>query len=679
MRKLFCVFFAALLLLSCFAFTASAAEAAVPAVEKDLGDLKINGEPFSAEKHLPKLDEGKVSVISAAEVGYCGTISPSYAFYIYLYNPSKVKFIDNPHNGLEYQLDAYRASSGYIGIKIDSVSRDKTFLRLKVTASETYGRMDMFWTSHDATAWRYYDLINLRLQSTDSAGQSVLKSYFVDKTFSFKGHDWDNSLECESEQLGTLEVELHDTNWISPNAALKTDGSAATIYDHYEINSVYFRVPKSYFEGYDYLKSAHMIYDALKLTPIILTRENDKDFKDDKGQATKNAILKGTVIEEGGDLDVYDLTWVAAPKGLSYLPVDDLIRVYTESARVKDKLSEFYDWTGLFPLGNKEILDYESLAYYFASLPADFEYESGKSIAEACVTSEELREYFMERYNDPSYSNYKLYSECNENIELWLNSTNSDKKAIWEMDGVGSLIEKMSFWDRMFVTAGLEDGSYLYEQFGTGAKHLEVIDNPSYYASIYNEDSIRELCNTKLFIGVNDYDGENGFRAVCQKAAKNDEYVVILRFAFSDYRCVPVYDVWEYFSSSHQGPVVALAVEKWGYRNINMMDLVFSKDNTDYTVSVASNTVDSLGDLSGYGDGSKNGVFDGDDDWWKELLEMLKKVFGIMVGLLLVVVLWPILSPVFKLILDALKWLISKVFGWLSKPFSKRPNKNKRE
>ena len=313
MRRILCLLLSALTLFACLSFTVLAAEKATPDVMQELSKLTVNGEAFSADKHLPKVSEKNgLGIITVVETGFnVSTNHSGYNLFIYVYNPSGQVFVEDEFNsvqvGFNDDCDLYR----FIGVKILSRSSDQKFLKIAVRNTTTYGSIARCYTEQENPGMRVYNLVGLRFLVNGEK-----KSFTVNKAFFFSGVG--DNVKCEAKEMDSLKVELHDTNWISPNAGARVDGKPVSIYDHYEIHSVYFKIPKTYWEKYKYLYSIYATYDAVHLTPIIMTQVGNKDFSDAKGVLTKNAILKGTTLTVDGDPDVYDLFWSHAVNNVNY-------------------------------------------------------------------------------------------------------------------------------------------------------------------------------------------------------------------------------------------------------------------------------------------------------------------------------------------------------------------------
>ena len=180
----------------------------------------------------------------------------------------------------------------------------------------------------------------------------------------------------------------------------------------------------------------------------------------------------------------------------------------------------------------------------------------------------------------------------------------------------------------------------MFADFADTVDHIKVIENPAAYSNVSsaNYESVSE----ELIIGMNDV---ADFADFCAKADLSNYVVVLLRFGFSDYRCMVLHDAWETVGVGN-GPDVAVGIEKWAYMNLNIAHLVFYNDGADIVVPVASNTVDSFGDLDVFPDPSKdffpNGPdFSGVGDWLDLIVAILRLVLIIMaVVAVIVLVVW---------------------------------------
>ena len=225
-RKIMCVLLSAVTLFACFAFTVAAAEESVPDVMEELATLKIDGEAFSTSKHLPKVvdEEGKpgLGIITVKETGYGDGNTRN--LYIFIYNPSGQYLSDGDYNRVQIGINDDCELYEFFGIKIMSLSQDQKFLKIRIEDSIKYGSKSRAFDNQENKVSRVYNIVSLLFEKN---GEKLV--WGVSQAFTFSGTG--KNVTCQAQKFGSLEVKLHSTNWISPNAGLRVDGtSEAGIY-----------------------------------------------------------------------------------------------------------------------------------------------------------------------------------------------------------------------------------------------------------------------------------------------------------------------------------------------------------------------------------------------------------------------------------------------------------------
>ena len=649
MKKTICFLLALLALLPCFLVVVSAEEKTA-SVLTELQNLQIDGQPFDESQYPINTADKNLYVLAAVEQGFRATTSsPEYGLLFYIYNPSGYDFVDYGINRVKIGFSDQCLEYQMLGVQLLSKSPDARFMKLAVRSTEQYGDMSVCYTKQARPAQRVYDVVSFELLY----GQN-LEKFEIDLAFFFEGFDYDNSLQSFSQELGALDVKLHTTNWISPNAGYRVDGESTSIYDHYEINSVYFMVPKSYFEDYGKIRSIKAQITQKFLTPIILTKSGLIDNE------TKNAILKQTNILADENVPEIKGFWAQ----FNYL--DTPFLYYGEQWGYTNVNENFIAY------------DFPALSYYFENLPEEFNLEE-PNIAKAVVRSAELREYFLERYLSSAYSKNFLYTQ-EESYPISFNSSEFDNTAFWDMETFGSALEAVGGLKEWWIKKTTAEDSYSFDDFETEAKYIEVLTNPSLYSTVEKA----AVAADKLFIAGAD---AKDFADVCKKAAAQDCYVVLLRFGFSDYRCYPIYEIvmktialgspGASATYATKGKAVGLAVEKWIYTDVSLCHIVFNKDGSDYVVPTASNVVDSYGNLDGFGNVA---TLPGEDLWAKflKMLEQLWEAFKVILIVLAVLALLPIGLFVFQLVKGVVGGGVKLTQTFLKRN-KKPPDENKKE
>lgn len=618
-RKIICLIMVVFTLLSAFTISSFAATDQSD-VLKDLSTLVVDGVPFSEASYLANRDDSNLYVIATVEQNFRSRSqngSPDFAFYVYVYNPSCMGINDVSVNSVQmgYNEEHREKKFSYFGLKLLNKTTDGRFLKFKLVSKASGTPVQYLYMSQESNETRVYDIASFRLFVNNN-----LRTFPVNKAFVFSGYDYNNSLTCYSEELGALDVEMYPTNWISPNAGYKEDKTAATIYDHYEINSVYFTFPRSYVDGttYDAIKYIGAAFDAYHTTPIIVAAPSA--FDGGKGEATKDSILNSYNVK-ADDVDVFDL--VGVNDSWIFGGVIEPKWYYSENANV---VSYYEDID----------VPYKILSYYFENANLEgYDFKHARNAALG-FSSEEFADYFNARVNDSKYK-YSLYNAY-EYVEkdYWLEDF--DTTAFYQMSTYFSN-EDNNTWYRKLTT---RSDSYVYEDFETHASHVQLIKDPSEYMTITDPEGVAN----KLFISQ--YDVAH-FSKVCAEAEANDEVVVLLRFGFGDYSCNPIVDVTELLPGKYSHYIDAMAIEKWVYFDVNLLHVAFSKNKQTIVVPVVSNTVDApgngivfpdsnagLGDLLGGNTGGPRDDDDDDDDWLKKILMIVGIVF--LVALLFVLI-----------------------------------------
>ena len=446
----------------------------------------------------------------------------------------------------------------------------------------------------------------------------------------FSGFDFNKTLSCSVRDLDVIEVELHATSWVSPNAGGTVSGREADKFDHYEIHSVYFAVDKSYLQNYGFISSIRANYTSAKLTPIVVTRPNVFD------ELTKNMIVNAVPIT---GQDVMDL--VANRQSGSYSPPDkDYIMgvpyadwLYTEKQNI---ISEF---NGLYstPVYNR-------LAYYFENDQIPENFDMGDASYIVGFTSEELEAYFDFQINKGIDLGALCYDmQLNQNIDYTSKDMFDLKTYETNLTGIAK------WWFNYFI----DDDSYLKENFVTEIKKIQVIDNPSVYSNI--PSSHKESVSKDLCINVCDLDA---FSKFCKDEVTSDQVVVILRYGIADYRCTGIIDVWE-VDGELGNKIVGYSIEKSAFMDVSVAQVAFTSECVTTVIPTASNVVDSYGDglvfdvvgdlsvdLGDIGDGLSGWLA----DLFNQLFEKLKVALFIIACIVLIPVFFPIVRGVFRLV-----------------------------
>lgn len=212
-------------------------------------DLKTAN--FKLEEY-PKKADGKIRVIYFVEYGYNirANEQANYGLYLYVYNPAEVNINVDGKNFV--QISSKRNADGkptdYSKYAVRCVSKSsgvygKLFYKFKVVAGLSE---QLAYVDDDV---RRYDVSGIELQT---AGEANATEYPISTTFYYSGYAKgfgkdtaaESTLACRTESIDTIGLEVKHTTYKYQNA--KNSGQ--------EIASVYFKVPKKYFDTYDGLQ-----------------------------------------------------------------------------------------------------------------------------------------------------------------------------------------------------------------------------------------------------------------------------------------------------------------------------------------------------------------------------------------------------------------------------------------
>ena len=594
MKKTMAFVLAVLMLVSSFVVTALAATPVKAIVTKELEQLKIDGKLFNEADYPVDKSKKDIQVLAVAEKGFRTlTSSPDFGLYIYIYNPSCIVFDENKDNSVQIGLNFDSNDYSFYGLKLMSRSEDRRFYKYKVIDYGNNAASELY-QAQEKVSERVYNIPTVRLSSSNT-----LTAYPAKNVYIFTGYDTNETLSCSVRDFEVIEVELHDTTWVSPNAGDTISGKEVDKYDHYEVHSVYFAIDSALLNQYDYLSSIRASYEARKLTPIVVTRPGKLSDE------TISAIENGKHVSGGEDIN--DLAAIR-----NY---DTLELFYEVDWWYSEKDIDF----GNYKAGNR----YNQLVYLFENdkIPEDFNFKGVNSMLG--FTSDQLRERYYDLVRK-GYHSSLLYSESSGVQELDYRAGDMFHLKKYTTEGMS----KIAKWWHDLTT---KDDSYLKDDFNTECEKIQVIRDPSAYANIA-ENSYKQYSD-ELYINECDM---AAFKDFCKEAAATDKAVVILRYAVSDYRCVPVYDVWEVGGSLWGlglDDQVAVSIEKWGYFNVSVAQLGFTTAGVETIIPTCSNVVDSLGDGI---------IFENSSNTVKDLLpiseDVLDKLRAILVTIMIIVI-----------------------------------------
>lgn len=255
MKKIFCLFFALLIFVSCI--TPSYAEVFLnekayditkSSVEEDLARTYINGKIFDEADYPLSSSADYFYLINMIEYGYSPSSGDQFGLYFYVYNPSGDKIIDGMHS---VELSVADDFYGKYLLKVIDVSDDNRFIKFRLLASlSVYSLIK--------SDKRVYNLSGLEIE-TKAGG---IRDFVIGGTFTFTGSQYDYSLECKTDVLQTIELDLHSTFY-------RLDTSDKGEYYQSQLDAVYFSLDNWLMKKYGEVYSIQGKYTEQLFTTFV--------------------------------------------------------------------------------------------------------------------------------------------------------------------------------------------------------------------------------------------------------------------------------------------------------------------------------------------------------------------------------------------------------------------------
>ncbi len=251
--------------------TAQAAQSAVISydtrdINEDLGDFGFVPELF------PKNSKGNVEPLAFMEYGYSenGFIAQQYyGLYVYVYNPTG-KAVQDSGNVVNmataYDGDKV-ASYDNVSLKLLDATKDNLLLKFKVeNAYARFYALQKKYAAENEKKERRYDVAGVQLTHDETIDRAFSKTFYYSGYAAGCGANTssESTLKSRSEGLETIELEVGHTNY-------RTDVFVDNVCD--ELNTVYFSVPKRYFEDYGGLQKIKATWEEYKTLPVFVTNE----------------------------------------------------------------------------------------------------------------------------------------------------------------------------------------------------------------------------------------------------------------------------------------------------------------------------------------------------------------------------------------------------------------------
>ena len=522
-----------------------------------------------------------------------------YGVYVYLYNPSQ-KQIDTTSYDNKIQLAIGYGDDGKpnnyekFSLKFCSVSNGNDnkylFYKFKIIDQRSNADNKTIAERVDSNA-RRYDFAGIELLQK---GNVLSVDYPVEKTYTFTGYAagynpdesiLESTLQCQVKKLTTLTLKVEHTFYRT-----KTSDKGADYQN--QIDTVYFSVPKEYFDNYGELQRIKAEWYEYKTKPIIVT--SNRDFYDkvlpfisksigtyEKAALLYSHLFKSTSYNKdnldygigvgfqnnGGNMyPNYELVWNVAKDTLTERYLTQLFYLlYCEDINNYDPYADFTQTGGL---SGNDLYNY--ILTYTKT------YDSGKLPIKNGFISADLFEADIDDYRkvnneagkiDKGYSCYDFDAD----VDLkHLNTWQSSNPTIWDN------FREYGLWDTIFGNIPKEEAIDL----------APIVDFNFEDLKLSNEELV-----AKYYINAKDV---NKFKDYARTAQRKNEKVVLFRFATSDYYIKSADIVQGVLGVRTSGQ--AYIAQESVFFNFDIIQLTF-RNNDKYTIiPIVSSPIDIVND-----------------------------------------------------------------------------------
>ncbi len=651
----FLLFLLSAIVLPSFIFFGSVAHAADSDNELNFDNTSVEEdlkEEISNRLKYPVNPLGTPQIIEFAEYCYSDSLiqQENYGLYMYVYNPSQIEFSEKSKASyitISTSFDDLGAAQEYSNVGItflsysDSEGIERLFYKFKVT--DTLDILKAETTLSKTTGERRYDISGISLRSFGSASAT---EYKVGGSWKFKGYakgygvgaEEESTLDVEKTDLETLKTDVHFT-YYRPDS-YNNDNNEGT---KDQLNSVYFTVPQRFFDDYGDIYSVLMEWWEYRTQPIWVISDLNAY------QTLSNYV--GTHISP-----MYDDNngWSSSRVGYSLagglFPADGTPPniwdaghdMSTMSCRYAYNMkSKFYEYV----LHNGEFVRYLTRPDILYNLY----YCNSDSISTEVIPAETLKNDWLNYSKGKSDLILDRYAR-----ELFTTDVGEGRTA-----GYNKL--EVCAGDSYSLTNVELNDNWFTRLFGAmygdtlkidGIKAIEVLD---FDDSIIGDESAEKSYCTANFI---DYSTFDEFSDTAVNAALNNERVVIIRFASTEYKitsaCTYTYDRSDNFlnATTKDGYVALENV----FLDLDIIEVTFERDGKYVVIPVVASPIDGVAGIDA------PPKVDSGLPWW---FWLIVAVIIILVIILLPLI-FPVLKPIFIAIFKVIWWVISAPFRFIA-------------
>lgn len=622
-------------------------------IEEDLGSDVLT--------LYPKLGYGDCEIINFLEYAYSehSEYAEIYNVYFYVYNPTgkPISMLNEGGNYVTMVTGIKENGAQEISaVDLDFVSKtaDNLIYKFKLSKPQkVLSYMKEYVKTNNGV--RRYEFT--KLQFKYAGGITETKEF--SKVFEFVGYaaycDFNKSpestLQCKEFINSSISLNLEHTNY-------RAEAQKEGIQD--EINSVYFSIPNRYYEQSESLYGVSAQWYEYKTKPIFVTSDAGAvsglwNMRNVRINAFGQAVdIYGNIIDET-TLCYYRVLW---NESKIYTTIDGfgpstLVTIFGNSYNPKcvddlDKdgiLGLDFDQSRFFSLGG---LNGDSKAWTYEPQLDWIIYTDDK---EAYKVSSEQVEAYMKSYTNTFSSQPKILDRYASG--LFVDSIDVDRIALLENpSGLRGKVNMAFTTNDQLVFIDSDKTQTAWNKFWFGTKYQDVNISPIVVISEGDLVLDADTFSQKYYVNKDDV---SKIQAYAQNSYSIAETPVLLRFAVTDYYSFSArFDLAEEkkFSMPEKNGYIA---QETLFLDFNVINLDFKNvDGVVRSVGVVAEPIDIINGLTPPADLIEN------QEWWQKIMMVLMLILLLLAFMFI----WPIVSPVFRIIGIGIK-NIFKILIWI--------------
>lgn len=597
----------------------------------DLESSTVNGQLFDITDY-PYSAQRNIQLITMVE--YCYSFESSnldyYGLYLYIYNPRNLD-IDTSNGANKVQMATAYDSQGnptrydkftlQFCNTVESGNYKHLFYKFKVVEKKINDTT--FYDRVNSNA-RRYDITGIELK-TKGANNAI--EYKVGGTYIFSGYakgfgpdkEAESNLNCVVEELETLELSVHHTNYRT--------GVSSKGQDYYnEVNTVYFSVPVRVFEQYGNLQKIRAEWWEYKTKMATIT--SNQDFY--------NQLKQYVGVDVGEYSSSVPVNIYTGYSGTGSNPlIHDYHWVYNVSLSTK--------YTALGSIFSVSYTDRQSniMPYAFYAPVSDvngvFDFLSSNPVA-GSVSSSAVRDWIYNYSNNLGHG----YVDCNGrqlSKDLFEDSVDSGRTMGYNDKTIdmGDTFDLLSYdsnhswWDKLW--------DYGFSWPTTDEQHEGVM--PIYILEAGDLVGTNSTISQRLLVKEDDVAALKSF--YMSETAKGNK-VVVFRFASTEYYCAPAFTS----AGSNMVNCDTYVAQQTVFFDFDIIELTFNEDGNYRVIPVVSSPIDIVNEFQ---PPPEEKLFGNTSAFWMIVIAIIMLVIIIIIGqpalnLLVQLVIWIVMLPV---------------------------------